>query len=90
MFNCNNKLRAFHNKKVTLSDTQQSEMRVRRNANRKRLKRRLEANDDPVPDSHQSQGSYAMHTMVQDKKDDYDIDDGAVFLKEDLVGVSYV
>ena len=86
MFNCNDDLRAFHNKKVTLNDTQQSEMRGRRNANRKRLKRRLEANDDPVPDSHQSQGSYAMHTMVQDKNDDYDIDDGAVFLKEDLVG----
>ena len=27
-----------------------------------------------------------MHTMVQDENNDYDIDDGVIFLKEDLVG----
>ncbi len=64
----------------------QSEMRDRRDANRKRLKKGLELNADPIPSCHQAQGSYAMHTMVQDDNNDYDIDDGAVFLKADLVG----
>ena len=86
MFNCNDDLRASHNEAVTLNSVQQSEMRNRRNANRNRLDKGLTENNDPVPDSHQSQGSYAMHTMVQNDNNDYDIDDGAVFIKEDLVG----
>ena len=86
MFNCSNDISAFHNKAVTLNSVQQSEMRDRRDANRNRLDKGLTDNDDPVPDSHQSQGSYAMHTMVQNDSNDYDIDDGAVFLKENLVG----
>ena len=32
------------------------------------------------------QGSYAMKTMVRDPDNDYDIDDGVYFHKEDLVG----
>ena len=86
MFNCNDDLKAFHNEKVTLNNFQQSEMRSRRNANRNRLIRGLHKNNDPALDSHQSQGSYAMHTMVQNVDNDYDIDDGVIFLKEDLIG----
>lgn len=86
MFDCDNDVRAFHNKKVTLNNDQQSEMRGRRNANRNRLNKGLSDNKDPAPNSHQAQGSYAMYTMVQDDNYDYDIDDGAIFLKEDLVG----
>ena len=86
MFDCNSDLRTFHDEKVTLNSTQQSEMRDRRDTNRNRLNRGLRENNDPVPHSHQAQGSYAMHTMVQDDNYDYDIDDGAIFLKEDLVG----
>ena len=86
MFNCDTDVRKFHRDEVTLSDAQQSEMRDRRNANRDRLKRGLKKNNNPTSDSHQAQGSYAMHTMVQDKDNDYDIDDGVVFLKQDLVG----
>lgn len=86
MFNCNTEVCDFHNDEVTLNNTQQSEMRDRRDANRKRLKQGLDKNGDPSSDSHQAQGSYAMHTMVQDENNDYDIDDGVVFLKKDLVG----
>ena len=86
MFNCNNDICAFHDKKVTLNSSQRSEMRNRRDANRERLKKGLKKNNEPATNSHQAQGSYAMHTMVQDENNDYDIDDGVVFLKEDLVG----
>ncbi len=82
MFNCNNDVCAFHDKEITLNSSQQN----RRDANRERLKQGLDKNGSPSSDSHQAQGSYAMHTMVQDKNNDYDIDDGVVFFKEDLVG----
>ena len=85
MFDCDSDLSSFHNNEVTLNSTQQSEMRECRNANRTRLKKGLDANEDPSPDSHQAQGSYAMHTMVQDENYDYDIDDGVIFLKQDFV-----
>ena len=61
-------------------------MRNRRDTNRERLKRGLKNNNEPVANSHQAQDSYATHTMVQDENNDYDIDDGVVFFKEDLVG----
>ena len=86
MFDCNADICDFHNDEVTLNSKQQSEMRDRRNANRNRLKKGLKKNNDPSPDSHQAQGSYAMHTMVQDVDNDYDIDDGVIFLKDDLTG----
>ena len=86
MFDCKKEVREFHDDEVTLSISQRSEMRRRRDANRERLKIGLKKNNDPSSDTHQPQGSYAMRTMVQDKNNDYDIDDGVVFLKEDLEG----
>ena len=86
MFNCDNDLRSFQKENVTLNSVQRSEMRERRDANRRRLNGGLKKNDDIAPSFHQSQGSYAMHTMVQNDENDYDIDDGVVFLKDDLVG----
>ena len=86
MYDCDADVRAFHNEEITLNHVQQTEMRNRRDANRNRLKKGLEAKKDPSPSSHQAQGSYAMHTMVQDDNNDYDIDDGVVFTKADLVG----
>src|SRR5438093_852570 len=41
MYDCHDDVLAFHNEKVTLSQPQRTEMRDRRNANRKRLKDRL-------------------------------------------------
>ena len=82
MFNCDKNLRKFHNENVSLTNDQRSEMRYRRDANRNRLKNGL---DVPI-EEHQSQGSYAMHTMVHDSNNDYDIDDGVIFFQEDLKG----
>ncbi len=61
-------------------------MRDRRNANRDRLKKGLKDAEKPAPLEFKCQGSYVMKTMTQDAANDYDIDDGVYFDKEDLVG----
>ncbi|MDX9987041.1 cyclic GMP-AMP synthase DncV-like nucleotidyltransferase [Thiothrix unzii] len=86
MYNLNSEIVKFHNIEVSLGFDQQAEMRSRRNANRNRLIKGLKNNGNPDILRHVSQGSYAMHTMTQDKDNDYDIDDGVVFDKEDLKG----
>ena len=84
MYNCHNDVLAFHNENVTLPQPLRTAMRDRRNANRKRLKDRLTAAKFPLPQVFIKQGSYAMLTMVQDKDNDYDIDDGVYFAENDL------
>ncbi|OGQ95899.1 MAG: hypothetical protein A2521_02885 [Deltaproteobacteria bacterium RIFOXYD12_FULL_57_12] len=86
MFNCHAHLKAFHDDRVTLTETMKQEMRSRRDANQKRLSKGLEKSEKPKPIEHVKQGSYAMHTMVQSEYAASDIDDGAVFAKADLVG----
>lgn len=86
MFDCSKDVKAFHDDEVTLPRAEQTAMRDRRDANRRRLRKGLDANDDPAPDEFVKQGSYAMRTMLRDPANDYDIDDGVYFLKEDLVG----
>lgn len=86
MFDCARDVRAYHDKDVTLPKTEQDVMRDRRNSNRTRLRNGLAAAGKPAPLEFVSQGSYAMKTMVRDPQNDYDIDDGVYFTKEDLVG----
>ncbi len=86
MFNCSKDVRAYHNQDVTLPKVDQDRMRSRRNANRDRLRKGLKRAHKPSPIEFVSQGSYAMKTMVCDPDNDYDIDDGVYFRKEDLVG----
>ena len=86
MFDCSKDVRAYHNHDVTLPKAEQDRMRDRRNANRDRLRKGLEKADKPAPIEFVSQGSYAMKTMVSDPDNDYDIDDGVYFRREDLVG----
>ncbi|MSW51040.1 MAG: hypothetical protein F2817_09170, partial [Actinobacteria bacterium] len=86
MFDCSKDVRAFHDQKVVLPQAEQSAMRRRRDANRDRLRKGLKENGDPAPIEFVKQGSYAMLTMLQHPTNDYDIDDGVYFRKEDLVG----
>ena len=86
MFDCSKDVRAYHDQQVTLPQTERTAMRDRRDANRRRLEKGLAENEDPQPDEFVKQGSYAMLTMVQHPANDYDIDDGVYFLKEDLIG----
>lgn len=86
MFDCAKDVRAYHDQQVTLPKTEQDQMRDRRDANRTRLRNGLAKAGRPAPLEFVKQGSYAMKTMVRDSDNDYDIDDGVYFAKEDLVG----
>lgn len=86
MFDCSKDVRAYHDQEVTLPKSEQDAMRDRRNANRTRLRNGLTEADKPAPLEFVKQGSYAMKTMTRDANNDYDIDDGVYFRKEDLVG----
>lgn len=86
MFDCSRDVRAYHDQDVTLPKTEQDSMRDRRNANRTRLRNGLEKAGKPKPIEFVKQGSYAMKTMCRDPDNDYDIDDGVYFEKDDLVG----
>lgn len=81
---CNSEMMNFHRESVTLGLNQQRQMRVNRNAGRKRLENGLTEAGKPQPQEMHSQGSYQMRTMVQDDNNDYDIDDGAYFASADL------
>lgn len=86
MFDCSKDVRAYHDQEVSLPKSEQDAMRDRRNANRTRLRNGLADASKPAPLEFVKQGSYAMKTMTRDPDNDYDIDDGVYFRKEDLVG----
>lgn len=86
MFDCHAQLLSYFCNRVRLTEAQKDVMRERRDANQRRLARGLAGAGKPLPLYFVKQGSYAMHTMVQSEMGSSDIDDGAVFAKEDLVG----
>jgi hypothetical protein len=86
MFDCAKDVRAYHDQEVTLPKSEQDAMRDRRNSNRTRLRNGLANAGKPAPIEFVKQGSYAMKTMVCDPDNDFDIDDGVYFSREDLVG----
>lgn len=86
MFDCSADVKAYHDQEVTLPKAEQDKMRDRRNSNRTRVRNGLAKAEKPAPLEFVKQGSYAMKTMLRDPDNDYDIDDGVYFAKEDLVG----
>ena len=86
MKNYHTDILAFHDEGVTLPDKERTEMRERRDTNRRRLKRGLEREGAPKPVDYRSQGSYSMRTMIQQPDKDYDVDDGVHFDIEKLRG----
>lgn len=86
MFDCAQDIRNYHDDDVKLSDEMRKTLRKNRNTNRDRLKDNLKERKKPQPLRFQKQGSYAMRTTIQETDNAYDIDDGAVFRKEDLKG----
>lgn len=82
---CNREMKKYHTNEVVLLKPQQDEMRSRRDNGRVRLENGLTKAGHLLPYLIVSQGSYAMRTMVQDDENDYDIDDGLYFEKEDLI-----
>lgn len=86
MFDCAKEITQFHDQDVRLPKATQDKLRGHRQANQNRLKQGLEINEDPSVKEFVKQGSYAMYTINQHPNNDYDIDDGAAFIKEELVG----
>ena len=86
MRDCHKDMTAYHDEKVALAKAEQDAMRDRRNANRDQMTYGLKRDEEPELEWHQSQGSYAMWTMIQHPDNDYDIDDGVYFKYEDLKG----
>lgn len=85
VFDCGEDMEKFHDDEIDLSTDERTEMRERRNTGRRRLEIGLDEEEHPQPKITCTQGSYAMHTMVQDPDCDYDIDDGIYFDEADLV-----
>lgn len=85
-YNANEHIVKFHGARLFLDSDSLSLARQRRQANRDRLKKGLDTAKEPLPLEHVAQGSYAMSTMVQSESESSDIDDGAVFSREELKG----
>lgn len=86
IYNCSQEMMKFLNEKVRLSEKDQDKLRGYRETNLKRLTNGLAKNDDPAYKKWISQGSYAMNTINQHPDNDYDLDIGIIFDKEDLAG----
>lgn len=89
MYDCSKEFNKFYFKEVVLPETEQSELREKRKLNIKRLKDGLlEYNKEKGKSykiaENRIQGSMAMHTTVQNDKNDYDIDIGIVFEENNL------
>ena len=81
----------FYKNHVGLSADKQNELRKKRDLNLERLKAGLkEYNEEHKTDfkisETRTQGSMAMHTVVQNDGNDYDIDVAIVFEKDNLAG----
>jgi hypothetical protein len=86
MFDCTKVVFSYHDDEITLSRAEQKNMRERRDVNRTRLKEGLQRAGRPAPADFETQGSYAMRTMIQLPGKDWDIDDGVYFDAADLKG----
>lgn len=83
MYNYNKQIVKYENIKVAIGNEIRAMLRGNRKANQERLKRNLP--EDKLIQGFQKQGSYAHWTMIQNEDNDYDIDDGVMFNKDDLV-----
>lgn len=86
MQSCAKDVRSYHDERVRLPQDTVNKLKQHRDANRDRMRSGLEKSGDPPPSKHVRQGSDAMRTTVQHPDNDYDIDDGVVFSREDLKG----
>jgi len=86
MYNYNDQIKAYHNAKVTIGEDIRSKLRQHREANQNRLIANIKKGVAVSKSSFVKQGSYANRTMVQKNGNDYDIDDGVIFAKGDLIG----
>lgn len=92
MFDCHKHLNTFHDEHVRLNYDAIKQLAEYREINLQRLKAGLDNLGEQdkrtyaPPLRHCNQGSYAMHTMIQNAAQDYDLDIAIVFRKKDLPG----
>ncbi|MEJ2376112.1 MAG: hypothetical protein P8Y71_12090 [Pseudolabrys sp.] len=67
-----------------MSDDDRADIYGKAKTNRKRLKNGLARNESPKAIGSRTQGSYAMRTMIQNDRGDYDVDDGVYFSLDSL------
>lgn len=89
MFDLSSKFNTFYGSYVVLPQVDQDELHNKKNLNIQRLKDGLkeynvEHNTSYTVVDYCVQGSVAMYTVVQNEKNDYDIDVAVVFNKSDL------
>lgn len=89
MYDCSKEFNKFYRTEVVLSAKEQNELREKRKLNIQRLKDGLlaynaEKNTEYKIAENRIQGSMAMHTIVQNDENDYDIDVGIVFESDNL------
>lgn len=91
MYDLSKELLNFYNDCVVLRNEKQQELRKKRDLNLSRLKKGLEEYNADNDTKYKicetrTQGSMAMHTIVQNDNNDYDIDVAIVFEKDNLCG----
>jgi hypothetical protein len=86
MFDYNEQIEAYHETNVNLPEAIREKLRGHRKANQDRLMENIREGISVSRSSFVKQGSYAMRTTIQHEENDYDVDDGVVFKKEELVG----
>lgn len=86
MYDCSKVLMDFYAAEVAIDAATRALLRDHRKANEDRLKDGLAAQKKPKVKRFQIQGGYAMHTVVQHPKNDYDIDNGVIFDSSELIG----
>ncbi|MBN1876474.1 MAG: hypothetical protein JXA33_19780 [Anaerolineae bacterium] len=85
MWNMHTQLNQFYDQHIRLGQERQI-LAEHRDANIARLKAGLEKLDYSSHFEYRNQGSYAMHTLNQHPKKDYDIDIAIIFSRDDLPG----
>jgi hypothetical protein len=82
--NCNDQVTGFERAEVRMSEDDRADIYGKAKTNRNRLKSGLARNSSPKAIGSRTQGSYAMRTMIQNDRGDYDVDDGVYFKRDSL------
>lgn len=86
MYNYNKQIGGYHRDEVNLPDKIREKLRGHRSANQDRIIRNIREGVTVTKSSFVKQGSYAMWTTIQHSANDYDIDDGLIMKRDELVG----
>jgi hypothetical protein len=81
---CSEQVKGFERAAVRMSKDDRADIFGKAKINRDRLRSGLERNGSPKAIGSRTQGSYAMKTMIQHDRGDYDVDDGVYFKRDKL------